>query len=197
MPGRKKTPVATLFHPVGKTGKMLKVRCNFCSLEMSMNGTRMAKHIAACKKCDEQIKAKYLGTFCTSSSNDIENMEEIPVNEDTIEISESNVNEQDATASQEPQTSVAAALVADVHQIHSTPIASDSNPTVSSREQQPSVASFFPGLSSTPIKKRPTSAQGSTEINKSSSGSSFYRQTNKMDQYMDNMSDGQIVSKVY
>ena len=38
-----------------------RVKCKYCSAEIAKNGTRMAKHIADCKNCDEQIKIKYLG----------------------------------------------------------------------------------------------------------------------------------------
>jgi hypothetical protein len=60
MPGRKKTPVASLFKDATSGGKVSKVKCLFCAMVIAKNGTRMMNHIRHCKRCDDVVKVKYL-----------------------------------------------------------------------------------------------------------------------------------------
>lgn len=92
--GRKKTPVASLFNDVEDkdVGKVAKVKCKYCSIVLSKNGTRMAQHIASCKKCDEVIKKKYLSRgFTGKPSNRVHETE--MVSDDEISLLDISVRE--------------------------------------------------------------------------------------------------------
>lgn len=58
--GRKSTPVASLFTEIFTTAKIPRVRCTFCSFELSKSGSRMETHIKKCSKVPEMIKEKYV-----------------------------------------------------------------------------------------------------------------------------------------
>lgn len=67
--GRKKTAVSKLFKEVtSKTGKLARVKCTFCSYELSKSGTRMTKHIVSCKKCPDEVKVKYITSSVSPSA---------------------------------------------------------------------------------------------------------------------------------
>lgn len=62
MPGRKQTPVHTLFTIVGSDNyKGKRAVCKFCFNEVSNNGTRKEKHILECMQCTDDIKLQFLG----------------------------------------------------------------------------------------------------------------------------------------
>ena len=43
--------------------KTQRVKCLFCSIIISKNGSRMVKHFVKCEKCTDDIKVKYLSGF--------------------------------------------------------------------------------------------------------------------------------------
>lgn len=58
--GRKKVEVACLFNEVGNKDGFPRVECQFCSIHISKNGTRMVEHLKKkCLKCPANIKEKY------------------------------------------------------------------------------------------------------------------------------------------
>lgn len=62
MPGRKETPVHSLFNVIeSETYKGKRAVCLFCSTEVSNNGTRKKQHILYCLKCGDDIKIRFLG----------------------------------------------------------------------------------------------------------------------------------------
>ena len=56
-------------------GKSAQEGAHFCSTLVSKNGTRMKKHIEVCKKCDEQVKLKYLNRTAPDPEVDPEILE--------------------------------------------------------------------------------------------------------------------------
>ena len=62
---RKKTDSSCLsfFKPVTGNFKIPKVKCYFCCVIVTKNGSRMKLHIQKCKKCTDNIKQKYLNVF--------------------------------------------------------------------------------------------------------------------------------------
>jgi len=64
MPGRKPAIVRRLFSPAASSGKIKKMACHFCKTAVADNGKRMADHISVCKKCQDDVKAKY----CSNSA---------------------------------------------------------------------------------------------------------------------------------
>lgn len=61
MPGRKVTPVHSLFTVTQREGmKVKRAKCKFCFEEVSDNGTRKLAHIQQCLKCPDDVKFKYL-----------------------------------------------------------------------------------------------------------------------------------------
>lgn len=61
MPGRRGTPVSSLFtYRKSKRFKGSRAICKFCFEEVADNGTRKEKHIEKCSNCSKDIKKKYL-----------------------------------------------------------------------------------------------------------------------------------------
>ena len=73
MQGRKTSIVESLFKsaPADSTFKTKRVKCIFCSTILSKNGTCMVNHIRKCKKCTDDIKAKYLTSSFHQDSEEL------------------------------------------------------------------------------------------------------------------------------
>jgi len=68
MPGRKPSVVRRLFSPGVSSGKTKKMVCHFCKTAVADNGKRMTDHISLCKKCPDDVKARYCSNSASSSS---------------------------------------------------------------------------------------------------------------------------------
>jgi len=63
MPGRKETPVHSLFiYTKNSSFKGTRAICKYCQTEVADNGTRKEHHIKNCQKCTDDIKLTYLGS---------------------------------------------------------------------------------------------------------------------------------------
>lgn len=79
--GRKKAAVNKLFTDIpSKGGKLDRVKCTFCSYELSKGGSRMTKHINICKKCPNSVRDKYI----TSSSEEVKNRQELCLSQPSV-----------------------------------------------------------------------------------------------------------------
>lgn len=179
MPGRKKTPVASLFKDATSAGKVAKVKCLFCAMVIVKNGTRMMNHIRDCKKCDEVVKVKYL-------------------KRDSRAQDQSTVAMGDESEVQRPRET----------QTKSGPSRSESDcetPTLLYSSMQTSVDSFFRSPSATSVGKaaggvgpsvasRATSTPSKPRTTGTRATTSFSQQSNKINTYMDKMTDAQTVS---
>lgn len=176
--GRKNTPVASLFKDVASSTKVAKVKCNFCSINIVKNGTRMLKHISNCKKCGEEIKMKYLkpkGKWFMGTDSKCE-----------------------TTVSTDPENNVVHdSSITGMRTYTPLIISEDPNTTVTARTPQPTMQSFFE--KTTPISESTTEAPGGsgTTSRPTSGRMLFSPQMNKLTTYMDHMSDAQTVSTTY
>lgn len=165
--GRKKSAVDSLFKDViNSSAKCKKVKCKFCLTEMVKNGTRMTKHIINCKKCDEGIKCKYLNS--DTSINEIKIRSEPIDCHDISESNEAEASDNSALLEKRKQQS----------QSCSTP----------AKKMCSSFEAYFGAemKSQSGVSERPESRSRSTTL--------FSPQKNKINPYMDRMSDFQIVS---
>ena len=92
---RMKTSVTVLFKEVTSASKKgPRMKCRFCCAEVAKNGTRMEKHIANCKNCDDGTKYKYLteNKLYPKSSTETTSAAELPESldepDDIIDITE-------------------------------------------------------------------------------------------------------------
>lgn len=185
MPGRKRSAVAHLFKDVESGGKVAKVKCNFCCVTVAKNGTRMTNHILCCKKCDDQIKRKYLSSKMLTNTLDLSK-----VNDDVIDIDEMDADE--------PETSDQEQVIQALSDTDTRASEVSARSAPQSGKKQPSAYSLFRSAQAIPLKKQPEAAvqvrSATTSKPKITGKALFSPQKNKINPYMDNMPKDQIVS---
>lgn len=171
MPGRKKTPVASLFKDITGSGKVAKVKCLFCAMIVAKNGTRMMNHIRDCTKCDEMVKFKYLkpdfskqnqsagASGASGDISEIQSPQETPISD----------KGQRETLTQRPVESFFRSV---------TPLAQG---TLESESGDKTLVTGY--ASSTPSKPKMSAAR-----------KPYVSQQSKINMYMDTMTDAKIVS---
>lgn len=162
MPGRKKTPVSALFKDIPSDGKVGKVKCLFCNMEVAKNGTRMMNHIRDCKKCDEVVKIKYLKKDYGAQEQDQSYVSLV-------------AEEIEQRPSSSRQTSIDALF--------------RNQSALSGGKDEAHESLETSWATSTPCKATP-------RMTKPQSRSMFSLQPNKINNYMDKMSDAQTVSHI-
>lgn len=160
--------MAKLFRDIEKVGRVDKVKCIFCSSEIIKNGTRTAKHVAECKKWDALVEGKYL----TEDENVAAELDQSASTEPVAE------GPQAAGASQQP--SIDSFLWSSQESRCVTPMESHSGSVITS----------------TLAKPQPTRRSASV-TSVTSQRFLFSPQENKINPYMDRMSETEIVSYLY
>lgn len=220
--GRKKTSVKPLFIDVKSDKyKGKRVKCIFCSEELPDNGTRLKNHIMKCKKCHETVKMKYLYTqekHAELPERD-EDMDSEPEIADIIEYAREQALLSQAEAPECPEVipePEERSSNENIDSMQSEGQLSSCSSTPNSKQETPSVASFFNVTSTSvtsPVPVPNTSTTSATSFScpklvtpqfsvpKKSPGNistprklNYGLQSEKLNKFLDNVTDKENVS---